>query len=230
MTDFLMKTKEYIQSNKDWLFSGIGVLIISTIFAGFLVLFKRVFKKNRQEISNIETITTHFLKKEEVSVYTPRSEFDDYITFVVNQAKKNVSLVSITFGFVSYPKLEKLIEEQNIVFDFYILDPESQYFKERTQDINGDLDNDYLFSKDIENLVKLKQKFINKVNIYKYDNYPFWHYILVDEYKLFISHHPINSLGYNTCSVLELNKKISSNIFKLFFDYIELIKKESKRI
>jgi len=227
--EFLLKIKEYLHNNKDWIFSGIGVVVIAPVLAYALSLLKKIFRKRQLEIKVIETGINHFLRREEINVYTSRSEFDDYITYTVNQAKKHIILVSITFGFVSYPKLEKLIKDRNIIFDFYVLDSTSQHFKNRINDINKSNNNDYLFNEDIDALIRLNEKYKDKLNVYRYDSYPFWHYILIDDKKFFLSHHPLNSLGYENCSVLEVDKMTSSDTFKLFFDHLEVIKKESKK-
>lgn len=233
MMESLVKIKEYLLSNKEWLFSGTGVSITVAIFTSIVIIFKKTLFKNKKfEIDYIETKANHLIRKESIAIYSPRSEFDDYLSFVVNQAKKNITLVSITFGFVSYPKLEKLVEENNIVFNFYILDPKSQYFKARIDDISlkASKNSDYLFKNDVDNLIRLKEKFSSKINIYQYDNYPFWHYILIDNKKIYLSYHPINSLGYNKCNLFEVEKKTSIDMFKLFTSHIDIIKKESRKL
>jgi hypothetical protein len=224
--DFL----KYLNINKEWLFSGSGITIITAIFAFIIFAFKKIFKK-KTEIEYIQTTINQRLKKEFITLYNPRSEFDDYFSFVVNQAKQNITLISITFGFISYPKLEKLINERNIEFNFYNLDKQSKYFNQRSKDINNkNTNDDYLFSSDIENLIKLKNKFPKKIKIFQYNSYPFWHYILIDNKKIYLSYHPIGKLGYKECNLFEVEEKISSDTFKLFESHIEVIKNESEQI
>jgi hypothetical protein len=223
----LVKIKEYLQHNKEWLFSGIGVLVFSILYTAL----RGLFKTKQKQIKYIETTTSQIVGKEKVTLYTPRAEFDDYLTFLVNQAKKEITLVSITFGFVSYPKIENLVENNNVVFHFYILNLNSQHYHHRVQDIHLDTSKaNYFFKQDIENLLKLKEKFPNKVYLYQYDTYPFWHYVCIDENKIFLSYHPIGDLGYKSSDVFEVEKKLSLHTFKLFKSHIELIQKESQKL
>jgi len=228
--ELLIKLKDYLQANKEWLFSGMGVVLTTSLIA-LLVGSKKIFKSQKQEIETQEVLANHLLKSEKINIYTPRGEFDDDLTFVVNQAKRHVTLLSITFGFTSYPKLEKLIEERSISFDFYVLNPKSKYFKERNEDIKSNsIENDYLINSDITNLLKLKKQFPDRVNIFEYDSYPFWHYVLIDNKKVFLSYHPLNKQGYKKCNIFEIEESISVELFNLFKSHIELINMKSIKI
>lgn len=227
--EFIIKLKEYLQINREWIFSGIGVSII----IGLFLTIKKIFNFDKKDIKKIEVEINNLIGYEKIDIYDPRADFEDYFSYVVNQANKKIDAVSITFGFVSYVKLEKLIEERNIIFNFYILASNSNYYKKRLRDINQNdeiEDKDYLFKKNIERLKNLQKKFPNKVYLHAYNNYPYWHYILIDDNKIFLSYHPIGSLGYKVSNVFKINKKFSPKNFNLFFNHIKIIKQESKKL
>ncbi len=217
---------DYVKANKEWLFSGIGI----TVIAGLFFAVKRIFHLEKNDIKELQTKIDCFIGQECIDVYKPRAEFEDYFSYVVSQAKQEVYAVSITFGFVSYVKLEKLIEESNIIFHFFVLEPTSDYFTKRRKDINkSSNDKDYLFISNIERIKQLQIKFSQRVFLHYYDSYPFWHYILIDEKKLFFSYHPIGNLGYKNANVFYADKSKSNKTFEVFYNHINIIKKESKK-
>ncbi len=224
MIDLLADLFNKIKNNVDWIFSGIGVVILTA----FYYIIKKFIKPSDRKV--IESKIKYFIRQEEINIYEPRAEFDDYFTYITNQAKTQIDAISITFGFVSYVKLEKLIEDSKIVFNFYVLNPQSKYYKDRVSDIykNSNInDNNYLFKDNIGRLKELQKKFPERIGIYSYDNYPFWHYILIDNKILYSSYHPIGRLGYKECNVFEMEKDKSPKIYEMFKSHIEIIKKES---
>ncbi|MBU1319360.1 MAG: DUF4062 domain-containing protein [candidate division Zixibacteria bacterium] len=158
-----------------------------------------------------------------------RKSYGNYFTQVASQAKVSVESVLVTGGFIPGVELSELISELSRVrFHFYLLDPASSHLKQREQDTKDK----YPVGKGgdgYQDIIDLTKEIPERVFLDYYDEYPFWHYVMIDNETLYLSSNPLGAIGYSTSPVYILkNNGNSKSLFELHREHLRVLSRNAE--
>jgi len=153
-----------------------------------------------------------------------RKSYGNYFTQVASQAKVSVESVFVTGGFIPGVELSEIISElKRVRFHFYLIDPNSNNLSLREQDTKDK----YAVGKDgdgYQDIIDLAEQYPDRVFLDYYVEYPFWHYVLIDNETLYLSFNPLDSIGYLTSPVYILkNNGNTKSLFELHREHLRVL-------
>lgn len=158
-----------------------------------------------------------------------RKSYGNYFTHIASQAKVSVESVFVTGGFIPGVELSELVSDQERVrFHFYLIDPKSNNLSLREQDTKDK----YAVGKEgdgYQDIIDICKQYPDRVALDYYDEYPFWHYVLVDNETLYLSYNPLESIGYSNSPVYVLkNNGKERSLFELHREHLRVITRNAE--
>jgi hypothetical protein len=198
------------------------VLIIQFIKGGTIKLFGVEFNINKRDMKNNLS--------EFIQTLPSRSQSMNYIRDNVENAKSSVDFVFVTGGFIPSVFVESLLKNKSdIDFHIYLVHPLSASRSKRTEDTKeifavGKKGDGY------KHIIDACKKYKNG-HIYFYEDYPYWHYIQIDNNRIVVSYNPLGRVGFETSPVFILeNKEPTDRLFAMFSEHIRVMKKYAKPV
>lgn len=154
---------------------------------------------------------------------------------LIAQARKNVKILGIshrTLWADTEEFLDALLHagREGVEITFLILDPNGENIAPKASD-EGDHPNNWKndINSSISRFTQLKQDNPRlNINLYKYDVFPIWHMVIIDDDCGLIGYYPTGRPGSG--SPLYLIKKSNLSILIPFLKYFESIKSEDDKI
>jgi hypothetical protein len=163
------------------------------------------------------------------NIIRSRNSCNNYFSQATSKAKNIVECIFITGGFIPGIELTETIAKlKNVQFNFYLLNPSSIYLRQRIEDIQYQypIGND---GHEYQNIINLTKSHPERVSLTYYDEYPFWHYIMVDNQTIYISYNPIGKIGHLNAPIYVLtNNNSMKSLFNLHKEHIRILCRKAK--
>jgi len=80
-----------------------------------------------------------------------------------------------------------------------------------------------------QDIIELSKKIPERVILTYYDEYPFWHYVIIDNETLYLSFNPLGEIGYSTSPVYILkNNGNPKSFFALHREHFRVLSRNAK--
>lgn len=182
---------------------------------------------SREKKTNTKKITNNFGISNTIK---SRNNCKNYFSQAASKAKIAVDCIFVTGGFIPGIELTETISKlKNVKFNFYLLDPSSAYLQQRIEDIQHKypIGND---GHEYQNIINLSKNHPERVTLTYYDEYPFWHYILIDNHTIYLSYNPIGKIGYLNAPIYVLkNNNSMTSLFNLHKEHISILCRKAKK-
>lgn len=159
------------------------------------------------------------------AVYKSRSAIPNYFEYFVRDATSDVRAIFVSGNFFSAVTFENIIRKKpEVSFRLLLFNP--KLVDIRNQDL---AETQYRIQpSEWDTVLSTVCQFTN-MRVRLYDEYPFWHLIIIDDRICVVSFNPIGRLGYNTSPVYVLeNNKQDGNLFSAFSQYYEILWRTAK--
>jgi hypothetical protein len=154
------------------------------------------------------------------NVYSSRSDIADYFWHFAKEAQRTLRALFVTGNFFGAVNLENAIKRrQSVDFRFLLFNPS------RVDMRNNDLTNDqYKIQRTEWETVLLTLNRNTNCRYKLYNEYPFWHLIMVDDRFAVVSHNPRDTLGYNSSPVYVFqDNEQNGNFCRVFAELYEIM-------
>jgi len=154
------------------------------------------------------------------AVYKSRESVPEYFWYLIRDANTSVRAMFVSGNFLSAVTFENAIKRKaSVNFKLLLFNP--KLVEIRNQDLK---DNEYKIQESEWDTILSTVQHFNNVTVRLYDEYPFWHLVIVDEDLCSVSFNPLGKLGYNESPVYVFkNNKLTGNLFSAFSNYYEII-------
>jgi len=161
------------------------------------------------------------------AVYKSRASIPDYFWHFAKDANFSVRAMFVSGMFLGAVTLENAFRTKgNVAFRMLLFNPKDVDLRNR--DLEGA---NYRIEPDEWSLATSKAREFENVTVRLYDEYPFWHLMIVDDRFCVVSHNPIGKLGYRSSPVYVFsNNQLEGNLFDVFCQYYEIIWRDSSPI
>lgn len=161
------------------------------------------------------------------SVHKSRRAIPDYFWHFAQHAKKEVKCLFVTGNFFGAVNLENCIQRSpEVSFRFLLFNP--AMVEKRNRDLHRE---QYKIQRpEWETVLRTIARNRN-ATAKIYDDYPFWHLLLVDEAFVVVSYNPHGALGFNTSPVYVFeNTGVQGNLWTAFCKYYEVIWRDAAEV
>ena len=156
-------------------------------------------------------------------IYDSRAEIQNYFGTIIQDANDIVKCMFVSGNFISAVDLERIISlNKNLQFRFLLLNPQSKFLDERNKDLKTHGQYEIKIS-EWATVISTLQKF-KYVKLRFYDFYPFWHLVIIDNCKVYVSYNPSYTLGYTGIPLFLFEdngeKTSMASAFNEYFDIV----------